>query len=398
MDTLAVMGEGPPLPDHPELRNLAHALEATGAIGELLDSRWRTVYITSELCRMMGFSTEDAISYYGISPIARDRDHADVWGTDSEGRLVWWERVAPSVLHDVPPEDPAHVAVFGAMAKHASNLEPADPPPLMIPLRQSFPGLAHLELTTWNGDVDFTYARVHDADGEFHGLMNTSRPAIPGTLAARLARGNLPMLERMDRLSEPARRQAAIMFADLEASGDLSRRLSSRAYFELIRSMTDLIDAAVIEHSGITGKHAGDGASALFVVEDGDESGMARSAIGAARTIADGGHQLLGQNAPEVRINVGLHWGATLMVGQVSIAGRLEVTALGDEMNEAARIESVASEGAILCSKQLVERLDAEDAAAVGVEPDVLSYAPLGELGAEGKALRDAGTIAVAEL
>jgi class 3 adenylate cyclase len=276
-------------------------------------------------------------------------------------------------------------------------MEPASPPPPMIPLKQSFPGVAHLE-KTWDRDVEFLYIRVHDAAGELLGIVNVSRPSVPATLAARLARGDLAMLERMGRLSEPARRPAAILFADLEASGDLSRRLPSRAYFELIRSLTDLIDRAVMEHGGITGKHAGDGASALFVVEGGAESAMARGAIGAARDIRDGAGGLVEDGGAEVRINVGLHWGGTLMIGQVSAAGRLEVTALGDEMNEAARIEAVATGGALLGSKPLIERLDAADAAALAIDPDRLSYRPLSELGASGKALRDAGAIGVAEL
>ena len=86
------------------------------------------------------------------------------------------------------------------------------------------------------------------------------------------------------------------------------------------------------------------------------------------------------------------------MVGQISHGGRLEVTALGDEMNEAARIEAVASGGAILASKQLVERLEPDDATELDIDQHALPYRPLSELGAEGKALRDAGTIAVAEL
>jgi hypothetical protein len=51
-----------------------------------------------------------------------------------------------------------------------------------------------------------------------------------------------------------------------------------------------------------------------------------------------------------------------LTIGQVSSYGRLEVTALGDEMNEAASFTAVRS------------------------------------LGADAKALRDAGSIAVAEI
>jgi len=97
-----------------------------------------------------------------------------------------------------------------------------------------------------------------------------------------------------------------------------------------------------------------------------------------------------------VKLNIGVHWGATLMVGQVATSGRLEVTALGDQMNEGARIEAAAKDGAILASKDLIERLDASDAQATGLDPDAIAYTPLGELdGASEKAIRDAGAIPV---
>jgi class 3 adenylate cyclase len=80
-----------------------------------------------------------------------------------------------------------------------------------------------------------------------------------------------------------------ILFADLEASGALSRRLSSRGYFDLIRDLTGLIDSSVIASAGIIGKHAGDGGSALFLVEDYDrsESTAAKATIDAARVIRE---------------------------------------------------------------------------------------------------------------
>ncbi len=87
------------------------------------------------------------------------------------------------------------------------------------------------------------------------------------------------------------------------------------------------------------------------------------------------------------------------MVGQVATSGRLEVTALGDQMNEGARIEAAAKGGAIVASKDLIERLDAADAQATGLDPDAIGYTPLGELdGVSAKAIRDAGAIAVAEI
>ena len=66
----------------------------------------------------------------------------------------------------------------------------------------------------------------------------------------------------------------------------------------------------------------------------------------------------------DVSMRFGLHWGATLYVGRLMTSGRAEVTALGDEVNEGARIEACATGGHALASKNLVERLQPHDALA----------------------------------
>ena len=228
-------------------------------------------------------------------------------------------------------------------------------------------------------------------------MVRLVRTTLPDSLLSRLGRGDERLFARMDRVSEPGKRPAGILFADLEASGVLSRRMSSRGYFDLIRNITDLIDTSVIAHEGIVGKHAGDGGSALFLTADfdGSESAAARATIEAARAIREGADQL-GPDDIQVKLNVGVHWGATLMIGQVATGGRLEVTALGDQMNEGARIEAAARGGAILASKDLVERLDSGDAKVTGLDPDAIAYTPLAELdAASDKVIRDAGAIPV---
>ena len=103
--------------------------------------------------------------------------------------------------------------------------------------------------------------------------------------------------------------------------------------------------------------------------------------------------------ADDVVMRFGLHWGSTLYMGNITTAARTEVTALGDEVNEAARIEACATGGRILASKPLMERLDEVDAAAVGLEPDHTTYTQLADLAtATDKARRDAPAIAVCEL
>ena len=57
---------------------------------------------------------------------------------------------------------------------------------------------------------------------------------------------------------------------------------------------------------------------------------------------------------PDVSLRFGLHWGATLYMGRILTRGRSEVTALGDEVNEAARIEACATAGRTLASKPIL--------------------------------------------
>jgi class 3 adenylate cyclase len=300
--------------------------------------------------------------------------------------------------HDLKPGEPRFDEAFGSSSERAAAVEPVDEPPLAW--SSSYEFLPELALRrNVLGDLNFLDVRINDG-GRFLGVLRLVRTALPESLLTRLGRGDRSLFERMDRVHEPARRPAAILFADLEASGSLSRRLSSRGYFELIEGLTDLIDSSVIARSGIIGKHAGDGGSALFLTLDFDssESAACRAAIEAARAIRDGASEL-GPHDLGVRVNIGLHWGGTLMVGQVATRGRLEVTALGDAMNEAARIEAAAQAGAILASKDLLERLDPDDAAATAIDPDGIDYVPLGELESTGeKAARDAGAIPVAEI
>ena len=75
------------------------------------------------------------------------------------------------------------------------------------------------------------------------------------------------------------------------------------------------------------------------------------------------------------------------------------VARLGDQVNEGARIEACATGGRALASKDLLERLDPEDAAALDLDPARITYTPLADLPtATEKARHDAPAIAVCEV
>lgn len=155
------------------------------------------------------------------------------------------------------------------------------------------------------------------------------------------------------------------------------------------------------------GRHAGDGVSGFFLLSQGeDASGVAASAITAAHTIHDWARESLraavegaGLQVEDYGMNIGLHWGASLYMGQLVPGGRLDVTALGDSVNECARIQEVAENGSVWASKQLLEQLSSLSAAKVGIDLDTQVYRPISELeNVSVKSVRDAGLIPVTRL
>jgi class 3 adenylate cyclase len=381
----------------PRLRELAEQLDGHRWAAELVDERWRLVWVSQEL-RAMRAEDEDRIRY---------GQHFLMSGTagftvlTESGRERWIRTNVPFMLRS--ERDKAAIAQMLTPDLRAvvEQLEPQSPPPRWM----STFDFARGEFV---GHVSYIGERVDDEDGRLIGYLFLYTPDLPASLLMLLVRGERSMYERMARLVEGKLRPAAILFADLESSSALSRRLSTAGYFRLITSLRTAFDAAVAALGGIVGKHAGDGVTAFFLSEQvGSDSAAARAALEIARGVNDVAASVADKlsedgvalKVADCRLNVGVHWGANLYIGQVATEGRLEVTALGDAVNEAARIEQSATGGRVLASKPLLERLSAEDAAALDLDPARLSYELVAELqGVPDKAARDAGSIAVSDV
>ena len=136
----------------------------------------------------------------------------------------------------------------------------------------------------------------------------------------------------------------------------------------------------MIDAGGLIDRHVGDGVVAFFLAETTGSESAAATGLHLGRPCAAGPPsracaERSGLEPEDIVLRFGLHWGSTLYVGAViPTAGRAEVTALGDEVNEAARIEACATGGRTLASKALVERLEPDDAAALGMDPDHVTY------------------------
>jgi class 3 adenylate cyclase len=410
------------LPAHPVLREIAIELEKTRGAAALHDHECNLVWVSSELQELIGEKDESKLgygrhafeAYLTETWASRITDESKMHMIEHLPYLIWAtpggkERIKEILLYAfrtypncVPGDlNPASMS-DDAISQLVDACEPVEPPLVLTMNIEFLQGdLPPMPVT----EVDF---RINDDAGNNIGTAALYDPGLPARVLTMLARGDEKMHSRMARLTEPSRHKAAILFADLQASSVLSRRLPSAAYFKLIRAITTAIDGVIAQHSGIVGKHAGDGATAFFLADDlGSDSAAARAAIQAAIAIgAEAGTAAKAVaeetgliEASDCLVNVGLHWGPTLYMGQLVTGGRLEVTALGDEVNECARIQEAAHDGEVLASKPLIEHVSDADAKEIGIDPDGVLYRTLGELpGVPEKAVRDAGSVPVTVL
>lgn len=256
--------------------------------------------------------------------------------------------------------------------------------------------------------VRYIAVALREADGTPIGTLVATDIAAPATLVSLLAKGDRGLHERMAQVVSPDRHPAAIVFADLPGSAQIARRLPTAVYFQLIQQLTAKFDQLVCDGGGVVGKHVGDGMTAFFLgMHAGDDSGAAGAALRAVARLQEAtpslveeciGTAAVPQDVP-IRFDVGLHWGANLYMGQLVPGSRLEVTALGDEVNECARIQEAAKDGCVLASKQFVEILDVTTLQTCGIDTTTLVYRPLGALPTvTAKGTHDAANLAVTRL
>lgn len=412
------------LPDDPTIAAIAAELEKTGWCAAICDPEWRMVWISEEFKDLVDEHDEEKLGYgrhlleaylsdawmrsiTTASAVKHAFEALPVMVEGTPGGAATLQSIVAEVMQGWAEKDPDRLSEMyeiggDRLAEVVSNIEAVTTPPIwafdLEFVRKDLPPVK----------VNYVEIKAHDQDGKFVCRVALYGSSLPATVTDLLYRGDRGMYERMARLIDPGRRQAAVLFADLQTSATLSRRLPSAAYFGLIKALTTAIDDVVVRHEGIVGKHAGDGLTAFFLSEDiGSPSGAAAASIAAAREIADAAERVAKDvaaetglfDADECKMNVGVHWGGTLYMGQLVTGGRLEVTALGDNVNECARIQESARDGIALASKSLVEHLSDEDAGALGIDCDALVYKTVADLpGATEKAIRDAGGIPVTVL
>jgi len=140
--------------------------------------------------------------------------------------------------------------------------------------------------------------------------------------------------------------EIAILFADLRAFTKLSEKKLPYDVVFLLNRYFDCMGGAVALSGGHLDKFIGDGVMALFGIETGREAGS-RAALAAAREMglrmAELTRALAHDLDEPLRLGIGIHCGPTI-VGRMGYGAATSITAIGDTVNTASRLESQTKE------------------------------------------------------
>jgi adenylate cyclase len=141
--------------------------------------------------------------------------------------------------------------------------------------------------------------------------------------------------------------EISVLFADIRGSTAIAERTTAAAFSRLVQTFYFGAAKAIDAAGGIVDKFLGDGIMALFIPVVTGERHAAR-AIEAGRAVLEAS-ETASLRAGGVRVGVGVHTGEAF-VGTVGAGDRLDFSALGDTVNVAARLGSLAGPGYLVVS------------------------------------------------
>jgi class 3 adenylate cyclase len=177
-------------------------------------------------------------------------------------------------------------------------------------------------------------------------LQPSNAPLAAPTPQAALA----PASPAVQSVSNHQHRLLTVMFCDLVGSTELSSRLDAEDLQSLVQAYRECIRAVVQKHKGYIAQYLGDGVLVYFgypSISESDCERALRAALDALRAI----QRVQPIAGVQLQVRMGLATG-TVVIGQLVGAGdTVEIGAVGETPNLAARMQSLAAPGCVVVSE-----------------------------------------------
>lgn len=151
--------------------------------------------------------------------------------------------------------------------------------------------------------------------------------------------------------------EMSMLFVDVRGSTALSEGMSPTEFKQLINRFYVGVTQVIAEEHGLVEKLAGDSVAAFW------GAGFAGKNY-AARTVRTAQKIIETMNQQKIPVGIGVHAGVAYFGAMGSADGIVDISAIGDEVNLAARLASKAAAGEIIISEAALSQAE--------VEPDKL--------------------------
>jgi len=163
--------------------------------------------------------------------------------------------------------------------------------------------------------------------------------------------------ETLDDMMEPKDATATVLFADINGFTALAERMPPREVNLILNDFFSRMTDILFQYDGTLDKYIGDGLMAVFGAPMEKEDDAER-AIRAAQEMTQAlGAMMAGM--PDERkfsIRIGINTGK-VVAGNIGSPKRMDYTVIGDAVNTASRLESIAKPNQILIGEETYERV-----------------------------------------
>jgi adenylate cyclase len=140
----------------------------------------------------------------------------------------------------------------------------------------------------------------------------------------------------------------SMLFADIRGSTAIAERMSALDYSNLLNRFYEIAARVLVEREAVVDKFVGDEVVGLFVPGMSGADHAAKAIDASRALLAATGHG--SADAPWVPVGAGVHTGVAF-VGSIGDHEVTDFTALGDAVNTAARVASMADVGETLVTR-----------------------------------------------
>lgn len=148
------------------------------------------------------------------------------------------------------------------------------------------------------------------------------------------------------------RKKVTILFADLEGFTSMSEKIDHEKVVEILNSYFSLMTPIIFQYNGTLDKLMGDGMLAVFgapLVHEDDPYQAVRTAIEMQKALQRFNDENRHKDWPALNLTIGINSGE-VVAGYIGSETHMNYTVIGDAVNVAQRIQSIAKSNQILIS------------------------------------------------